>query len=281
MSLSYSLTNNFELKYRNKKDTVDKKVKLLENIYISGNYNLAADSFQFSQIGMSTNTNLFKNFTNLSLSATFDPYAKDYSGNFPVRLQTLEWKKNKRLLRFEYLSMVISNRATIRQIRDLFTKKPATEPEGAQNTSINISQRGVKPTSTESVTPKTENKELSIVDLFDNFSLSHNYQINVTKTLKGRDTLVIGSNSLNFQGELKITDKWSIRFGNIGYDFKFKSLTYPDLTIYRDLHCWEIGGSWQPQRGTYTFYLRAKPGTFGFLNVPYNRSNQVDGFKGF
>ncbi|MBK8722604.1 MAG: hypothetical protein IPL95_10140 [Saprospiraceae bacterium] len=281
MSLSYSLTNNFELKYRNKKDTVDKKVKLLENIYISGNYNLAADSFQFSQIGMSTNTNLFKNFTNLSLSATFDPYAKDYSGNFPVRLQTLEWKKNKRLLRFEYLSMVISNRATIRQIRDLFTKKPATEPEGAQNSSINISQRGVKPTSTESVTPKTENKELSIVDLFDNFSLSHNYQINVTKTLKGRDTLVIGSNSLNFQGELKITDKWSIRFGNIGYDFKFKSLTYPDLTIYRDLHCWEIGGSWQPQRGTYTFYLRAKPGTFGFLNVPYNRSNQVDGFKGF
>lgn len=82
--------------------------------------------------------------------------------------------------------MVISNRATIRQIRDLFTKKPATEPEGAQNSSINISQRGVKPTSTESVTPKTENKELSIVDLFDNFSLSHNYQINVTKTLKGK-----------------------------------------------------------------------------------------------
>jgi len=281
MSLNFSLTNNFELKYKNSKDTVSKKVKLLENIYISGSYNMAADSFQFSQISMSTNTNLFKNFTNVNLSATFDPYAKDYTGNFPKRLKTFEWDKNRRLLRFEYFSMGITNRATVRQIRDIFVKKPTDNDNAPQQSNSSNLQRGEKKNNNESITPTTEKKEQSLADIFDNFSINHNYTINVTKTLKGRDTLVIGSNSLNLQGELKITDKWSIRFGNIGYDFKYKSITYPDLTIYRDLHCWEIGGSWQPQRGTYSFYIRAKPGSFGFLNVPYNRNNQVDGFKGF
>ncbi len=101
MSLGYSFTNNFEMKYRGKRDTADKKVKFLENIYINGSYNFAADSFQFSTMSISTNTNLFKNFTNLSINASFDPYAKDYSGNFP---------KRKNYIREYYVFMELGSR---------------------------------------------------------------------------------------------------------------------------------------------------------------------------
>ena len=69
--------------------------------------------------------------------------------------------------------------------------------------------------------------------------------------------------------------------GNIGYDFVQKQLTYPDFSFSRDLHCWEMGMSWQPVRGTYAFYLRVKPGTLDFIKVPYQQNIGDGQFRRF
>jgi lipopolysaccharide assembly outer membrane protein LptD (OstA) len=95
-----------------------------------------------------------------------------------------------------------------------------------------------------------------------------------------RDTSFIATNSISMRGRLKLTKNWNINIGNIGYDFNSKSLTYPDIGFYRDLHCWEAGMDWQPQRGTYNFYIRVKPGTLDFLKLPY-RKNNADAVRGF
>ncbi|MBO4778705.1 MAG: LPS-assembly protein LptD, partial [Bacteroidales bacterium] len=75
-SISFSLGNNVEAKVRSKTDTVTgtKKIKLIENLSLSGSYNFAADSLKMSLISLSGYSTILNRFT-VRYSATFDPYA--------------------------------------------------------------------------------------------------------------------------------------------------------------------------------------------------------------
>ena len=103
----------------------------------------------------------------------------------------------------------------------------------------------------------------------------------------GVDTLQIASNTIYFSGRIDLTDKWRVSVGSFGYDFVNKGLTFPSLAVTRDLHCWEMGISWQPTLNTYAFYLRVDPGSFlDFINIPYRKGSQdpffnQGGFSGF
>ena len=79
---------------------------------------------------------------------------------------------------------------------------------------------------------------------------------------------------------MKLTENWSMFFGNLGYDFKSNRITYPDIGLTRNLHCWQLSFNWQPDRGTYSFNIGVKPGTFDFLKYNYRRGN-YDATGGF
>ena len=87
-----------------------------------------------------------------------------------------------------------------------------------------------------------------------------------------RDTFTIGTNSLNFSGSVPLSSKWSLDVDNISYNFISKSLVYPSFGFTRDLHCWSLSFRWQPDRGTYEFFLGVKPGTLDFVKVPYRKT---------
>ena len=272
MLLSYSINNNFEAKFRGKRDTADRKVKLLENVSVSGSYNMAADSFKWSDVSLSTNTNLFKGITNVTLMASLSPYAASYNGEKIVQRKELLWNTNKQLVRLKSAQVTFNTGFSVGRIRELFKKKE-TPKDSAQI----AAEANKKP-----LRNNTQSKEkIDIWNIFDNFNVSHYLVFNANKTFLGKDTLLISTNSLSFSGSLKLSEKWMLTVGNIGYDFNSKSITYPDFTFYRDLHCWEMGANWQPERGTYSFFIRVKPSTLGFLDVPYNRLVPNDGFRGF
>ena len=65
--------------------------------------------------------------------------------------------------------------------------------------------------------------------------------------------------SLTFNGDFSPTKKWKIGFTS-GYDLKQNSLTYTQLNIYRDLHCWEMKVTWVPfgQRQMYMLSINIK-----------------------
>jgi LptD protein len=253
-ALTYSLTNLFELKTFNKKDSTFKKSKLLENVSIAGSYNFIADSFRFSQIAMGTGTNLFKGLTTLSVNALFDPYGKDSKGN---RVKEFALKRNGKLLNLVNASLNLNTGLSIGDIKRVFK----SENEGSETSSSST------PTIKKA---KGKPSEESLTDMLESFRLSHNFSVSRT-SFGGRDTTIF-SNALYTSGNIPLTKKWRITVGNIGYDFSSKRMTYPDFGFYRDLHCWEMGMNWQPTRGTYSFFLRVKPGTLDFLKVPYNKN---------
>jgi hypothetical protein len=264
-AITYSFTNLFEVKTYNKRDSTFKKTKLLENVSVAGSYNMAADSFKFSQIAMGTGTNFFNGLTTLSVNALFDPYAVDAVGN---RRQAFSIKEKGKLLRMVNATVNINTTISIGDIKKIF--KGTLKDDGNSNSTSST------PQSSQSKTIKKVANEEEFLDILESFRLQHNFSAS-RSSFSGRDTTVF-SNALYTSGNIPLSKKWRIQVGNIGYDFVQKQMTYPDFGFFRDLHCWEMGMNYQPLRNTYSFFLRVKPGTLDFLKLPYNK-NIGDAFR--
>ena len=274
-SVSYSLTNIFEAKVVNRRDTINpiQKIKLLNNLSFSGNYNLAADSLNMSVFSASGNTTILKRI-NLSFGFTADPLAADRYTN--RRINTYEWSENRRVARITSARLSANTRLDSKFFDELFGKnKPAPKPSTDNSPGA--------PTGS----PTTLNQGRSQSSQKSNYGLLQNLSINYSlamsrKYFEGVDSAFISQHTLRVSGgTVNFTENWKLRIGGVGYDFVRQTFTYPDFSLSRDLHCWEMGFSWQPQRGTYAFYVRVKQGSqLDFLNVPYRRNN-YDPLGGF
>lgn len=255
IALSYSLANVLEFKhYSSRRDSVMKK-RIFENLNFSGSYSLTADSLKWSTVGTGGLFRLFKGITNLTWNVTFDPYIADEKGR---RIDVLMIKNKGRLVRTTQLGFALNTGFTVKQMRDLIAGK--NEPKGSD---------------TRSQTQNTLAETDDLLSLFNNFRVSHRISLNRQLIPTGygtaRDTFAIGTNNISISGSLKLTSKWSLDLGNISYDFPSKQLVYPDLGFTRDLHCWSLSLRWQPDRGTYSFFIGVKPGALEFLKVPYRK----------
>ena len=246
IGLNVSSTLEAKVARRGADSTVTvEKVVLLNALGFGTSYNLAADSFQLAAVNVFASTLLFK-FINLQASAIFDPYHYNALG----RTRYYEYDKRGNVASFRSLSFAASTYFSSAQLSDLFSK-------------------GKLPT-----TAATDPKTLKTADkaFINSANISYNFNLSGSKTTQGRDTLTLGYHDISLGASLNLTNNWRFDIGRIGYDLNLKRITYPDFTLYRDLHCWEMGVSWQPERATYTFFLRAKPGSLDFLKVPYNKN---------
>jgi hypothetical protein len=262
MALTYSFANLLEAKLFSKRDSTTKNVRLFNAISVNGNYNFAADSLQWSQVTVSGNTNFFNNITSFRFAATFDPY--DFNRKTGNRINQFNLDNNGKLLRLANWNGNLSTNITVKRLRDFIqgintddaVANQATEDEG-----------GAKP-------------EQDLLSIFENFRISHNITVAQRYDTKlQKDTITISAHAINAVGTVQLTDNWYVTVGNFGYDFQNKRITYPDFSFSRDLHCWEMGVSWRPYLGAYSFYIRVKPGKLGFINIPYGKGQQ-DGLGG-
>ncbi len=263
MTISFGIGNTFEGKYFSKRDSMEKKFKILRTLNLSGNYNFAAqDSFYWSRVSLSGNNSFFKGMTTMSFNATFDPYVNVLSertnGNLILeRIHELNWNKSKKPLQFVNAHLSLTTNLTAKKIKEWIIGKEEST------------------TSKKDKQKKNTIQEDDFFDLFENFRISHNFGMDLTRMPTERgiiDTLIVTTNVIDMNGSIRLTDNWNLNIGRIGYDFRSKKVTYPSLGFSRDLHCWEMGMNWAPSRGTYTFYIRVKPGPLDFLEIPHNRN---------
>jgi hypothetical protein len=256
-NLNYSFTNLFEAKYFSSKDSTEKKLKLFDNISVGGSYNFAADSFEFSPLNISGNTRLFKGITTFSIGASYSYYGLKSNGKLN---QQLYLETDNKLLRFDNLRLRFSTRITYGDIKKLFEGEPLDDS----------SRPGIR---------RGPDARSKFEELFSGFSINHEFGFVLMDTPTRNESMVT-TNNINMIGGIELTPNWSLYFGNIGYDFLTNQITYPDIGIARDLHCWQLSFNWQPTRGTYAFNINVKPGTFEFIKVPYKRGN-YDSSGGF
>lgn len=261
MALSYGITNIIEAKYFSKKDGVEKKVRIFDNININGNYNFAADSFRWSPINISGNTRILKGITNFNFRALFSPY--QFDENNSITQQTV-WENGKILPEFRNFGGQFTTGISFGQIREILVGKPETENKP------NASGKS----------PTNKNQDESPLSAwFENFNVSHSLNFELQK-VGTRDTFLITSHSIHVSGTIPLTKNWSMNIGNIAYDLKSKSLVYPYFSFARDLHCWQMNFTWAPSNGVYNFFIGVKSGALNFLKYDYLQRNANTLFTG-
>ena len=80
-NINLNIANILEMKVRNKRDSIEKieKLKILENLSISSNYNIFKDSLKLSQINLNARTRLLNTF-DITFTSRYDPYISNNSG---------------------------------------------------------------------------------------------------------------------------------------------------------------------------------------------------------
>ncbi|NOT37162.1 MAG: LPS-assembly protein LptD [Saprospiraceae bacterium] len=246
--ITFNINNRVEGKYYSKRDSTSKKINLLDNLNLGCNYQPNADSFKLSNISGFGRIGLFKGLTSINFGFSLDPYARIKDGDFERRVDTLSYKSNGRIFYLNNSDIGLATQFTIPQLIRLISGKKAT------------------------------NEELpTFGSIFETFSIYHQLSYNFNRLRTGKDTFYQSVNTLSTNGVIPLTSKWKVTVGNIGYDIKNKSLTYPDFGFERDLHCWRMNFKYFPVNKAFQFFIGVNPGSLDFIKVPNNR-NVVGGF---
>jgi lipopolysaccharide assembly outer membrane protein LptD (OstA) len=241
--MNFSLDNNFEMKVRQRTDTAEvmKKVKLLESLALSGNYNFAADSLRLSTIGVSGRATILEKIS-LNLFGNFDPYAVTNEG---VRYNTTEWKANGKLARFTSGNLSVNFNVTPR-------RKEVKSDKGTESE--------LRDVNTNPDNYLDFNVPFTLIVGYNFF-----YQNNVTTPDQTTQTL-------NFSGDVQLTPAWKVSYSS-GYDFQQKDLSYTSLGIHRDLHCWEMSLNWVPFGFQQNFFFQINVKSSMLQDLKLTRKN--------
>ncbi len=259
MSVNYSLANTFEGKMWSKKDSTEKKFKIFNSVNLSGNYNLQADSLNWSPISLSANARIFQGKSTLSISGSLDPYIRNENG---VRKNVFyHTQEGGKLLRWDGFTASLSTQMSLKDIRDLFRGDLQDANNPQQNTATRSRSSKGRPTQ----------DDPELFSWFENFRLNHVFRIG----LNSKKELETMTHSLQLTtGNIPLSDKWGMGVSNLSYDLKRKRWVYPSFTLTRDLHCWQMRITWAPQLDTYTFYIGVKTSPFSeYIKYQTGRNN--------
>lgn len=250
-TVSFSVSNNLEMKYKDKNDSI-KKVSLIDELGAGMSYNMAAKERPWSDLSMSLRLKLTKNYTfNMNASFATYAYAFDKNGNVVTSNRT-EWSYG-RFGRFQGYGSSFSytfNNDTWKkwfgpkEEEEKTKKKPGEEDDESEDEYKE-----------EEVKTKKVKKAESDPDGYQAFKMPWSLNVSYSFNIREDHSKPINRHSMrypytythniNANGNVKISNKWSISFSS-GYDFQAKEITQTSCTISRDLHCFNLSASLSP-----------------------------------
>lgn len=261
-ALSFTLGNTLEMKIKGEKDTVARKVSLLNSLNISSGYNLLADSFKLQRFSVSANTNVLDGKINLNVSGIVDPY--QYVITSVDERQILVQRQIDRYV-WQDGGFKIGQLSSVN-----FNFSTNLSPKGREkdnDTRDKIAKSDIS----------TSDKEflLNNPDAYVDFDIPWNLRINYTVDYAkpGFAKAKVTTQAIRFNGDLSVTEKWKIDF-NSGFDFQSKQFTQSQFGIRRDLHCWQMSLSWVPfgRYQNYNFSIGIKSGMLRDLKLDRQRT---------
>lgn len=248
-SINFGLGNNVEMKVKSEKDSIARKVMLLNNLSVNSSYNLLADSFNLAPFSLSANSNIMDNLVNINMSASLDPYSyiTDAEG-IERRIDDYALKAGK-LGRITSANLALSSN---------FNPKAR---ERQQQSREKIAQSDLSTADKEFLIQNPE----AYIDFEIPWSLQVGYNVSYSHPVN-RDPAV--TQTLQFSGDLALTEKWKVNFQS-GYHFEAKEFTQTTITVARDLHCWTMRFWWVPfgRFQQYNFTINVKSSILQDLKV--------------
>lgn len=278
-SVTMDVANNIEMKVRTDKDSTGyRKISLIDELGGSLSYNMAAKRRPWSDLNLRARIKLTKKYT-YSMNAIFATYAyeKDENGRVYVGDHT-EWSRG-RFGRFQGTAQNISYSISNETFRKLFGKKHSTTTSDDELDEELDEEEETDPTM-QNVDPdrkkgKTGANQESNGDVDEDgylkfslpWSINIGYGVTIRENTQGRfnDKRMRYpyklSHTLNFSGNIRISEGWNINFSS-GYDFNMHKLSMTTASLSRDLHCFQMSCSMVISPYTsYNFTFACKAGT--------------------
>jgi hypothetical protein len=256
-SVGLSLNNTLEMKVRAKTDSTieEKKVSLLDNFNFGTSYNPFAKSFQWAPVNFTGSTKLFNKQLDMRFGATFDPYAQDSLGH---RVDKYLINENHKLFRTTTAYIDLGFNLKSPASGKSAEVAPGSEPDpymDETNPTLDL------------LNESTAYASGAYVNFDIPWSLNVDYGWRFTK----QNLETVYTHTVRLSGDISITPKWKIGV-NTGYDFVSKKVTLTNISVHRDLHCWEMRFNVVPfgERRSYSFTINAKSSIL--RDVKYNKS---------
>lgn len=278
-SVTMDVANNIEMKVRTDKDSTGyRKISLIDELGGSLSYNMAAKRRPWSDLNLRARIKLTKKYT-YSMNAVFATYAyeKDENGRVYVGDHT-EWSRG-RFGRFQGTAQNISYSISNETFRKLFGKKHRTttsddelDEELDEDEETDPTMQNVDPDRKKGKTGANQESNGDVdEDGYLKFSLPWSinigYGVTIRENAQGRfnDKRMRYpyklSHTLNFSGNIRISEGWNINFSS-GYDFNMHKLSMTTASLSRDLHCFQMSCSMVISPYTsYNFTFACKAGT--------------------
>ena len=252
-SISFSMSNNVEMKWRTKNDSL-KKISIIDELGASLSYNLAAKVRPWSDLTTRLRLKLTKSYT-FSFNATWATYAYKFNEKGQVVVgERTEWSYG-RFGRFQGMSQNLSytlNNSTWGKIKGLWDKIAAKDEDTGEEEENKVPDEETTEPEKKSL-KSSRSKQAQSADLDEDgympfkfpWSLTFSYGINMAEDRSAKINIrnmrypFKFTQNLNISGNIGISDNWRISFTS-GYNFEYKELTTTTLNISRDLHCFEM-----------------------------------------
>ncbi|MDR3252355.1 MAG: LPS-assembly protein LptD, partial [Tannerella sp.] len=308
-NVSFSLDNNIEAKIPDADEpSGERKISILDKLSGSISYNLAADSFQWSDLSSSIRMKFSKSYT-LNLNATFDTYTYGYNETSKqmYRVNKPRWTVGKGLGRLRSTGTSFSYTLNNQTFKNLFgggdesskKKKKGRLPEDDEddfdlneeldpNDPDYLKEQEMQDAEKGKSGSVLNSKKKKVAGEYDEYGY-YNNDVQWNLSFSYSMSLGYGTfnpakleydykliNSLSFNGSLQPTKNWRINF-NATYDFDNKKISYMTCNISRAMHCFQMSASIIPigPLKSYSFSISANSSMLKDLkydqsSTPYN-----------
>ncbi|HEX8608400.1 MAG TPA: putative LPS assembly protein LptD, partial [Pedobacter sp.] len=246
-SISFGLDNTVEAKVLTPKDTTGKgerKIPIIQGLSINGSYNFLATKEKLSILSFSGRSQ-FSDKLGINYNGQLDPYqvADSLANGKPVRYikDKYTWESGRlpRLTSFGFSFNYSLNPEALK-------RRNMNEDELREN----ASKLGAVTKEQADALAMVSRDPNAFVDFKIPWNFAFDYSFQYSTDRVGGNGAV--TNTLNFNGDVNVTPKWKVQFSS-GWDFKANTFSFTNLSIYRDLHCWDMSVSWVPF-GAYQSY---------------------------
>ncbi len=262
-SLTFNINNNFEAKVRDLKDTTGtgtKKIKLIDQLNISGGYNFLADTMKLDNFRVTMSTNVFGKL-GINANMTLDPYAVNERGQrvnvFNAKKEG--WYRPVRMTNASVsLSYTLSGEGKINGMDG--------QDKNAQGSMTTYRRTYRHPVTGEFI----PGGWLYYVNPNAPWSVSFRYSYVFTRGYKYVNEQLMANNrhtqALSIDANVNITPSLSMQIST-GFDLMAMKMTTTQLTARFNMHCFNIEVSWIPsgQWEQWSFKIAANAATLADL----------------
>ncbi len=267
--IGFSVDNSLEMKVHSKKDTVDKKIRLIDGFGFNSGYDFLRDSLKLGLFQLYLRTTLFEKIS-LTASSTLDPYQTDSHGN---DINKYAWQGGRfKLGRLTYGSIALNTnfRSKPRDPQKEAARRKAADARLQDPNVLADRQR---------LLDYMQQNPNEFVDFNIPWEVTLGYSLYFSNTIKPdysgfqKDF----NSNLNFSGSFSLTEKW--KFSANGYfDFDSKQLEVFQMSINREMHCWQLSINVTPVGLYRSFSFSISPKASVLQDLKINRTRSFSNY---